>query len=214
MDENSGRGPGDFLKPSIDALRSAFEDFGDCPHLILDFRGNGGGTDAYARSLAGMLLAADSSYYWLATKFSDELRVYQGTPAQTESEGWTTPFVSGVDSGSDSPSYRGSLWVLIDERCFSATDNLLACLDDLHPDVTFIGRPTNGGTGAPRKLLSLKYSKAQISFCTMLLKSPIGRLIEGVGTQPDVPVEWTQQAVVDHADPDLQAALELIRKAR
>lgn len=38
--------------------------------------------------------------------------------------------------------------------------------------------------------------------------SPKGRLIEGQGTRPHFPVEWTRSDVVQGRDPDLEAALE------
>ena len=126
--------------------------------------------------------------------------------------GWGSSGISPVRSEPGEAIYSGQLYVLIDSGGFSTTDNFLACLADLHPEVTFIGRPTHGGTGAPRSLLTLKYSKAEVAFCTMLVKSPKGRVIEGEGTEPIVPVQWTQRDIVDGTDPDLEAALEQITR--
>ena len=98
--------------------------------------------------------------------------------------------------------------MLTDESCFSATDNLLRCLRDLHPKLTVIGRPSGGGTGAPREIAKLKHSGARITLCTMRVYGPKSGLIEGRGTVPDVPVRWTREDILSGRDPDLEAALK------
>ena len=105
----------------------------------------------------------------------------------------------------------GRIFALIDEACFSATDNFLAALADLHPSVRFIGRPTNGPTGAPRQVTTLAHSGAKLTLCVMRVSSPKGRLIEGAGTIPDVPVRWTRGDIAAARDPDLETALAPIR---
>ncbi len=204
-----------FLEPTFDTLRRAFTTLNDQQHLISDLRGNGGGTDMLGKYLAGRLLPPDSPYFRLETKYSPELAdSYRGSSDTRRERGWGKSSTSTVRSELGETVYAGQLYVLIDAGGFSTTDNFLACLADLHPNVTFIGRPTHGGTGAPRTLITLKHSKAEIGFCTMLVKSPNGRVIEGVGTRPDIPVQWTQQNIVDGTDPDLEAALKRIAGAR
>jgi len=97
---------------------------------------------------------------------------------------------------------------LINEGCFSATDNFAACIDDLHPNVIFVGQGTNGGTGAPRKLITLKHSKAEIYFCIMRVRSPKGRMIEGRGTKPDIEVRLSREDVLKGSDPVLDIAIK------
>ena len=98
---------------------------------------------------------------------------------------------------------------LIDAGCFSTTDNFLRALRDLHPAFTTVGRATGAGTGAPRAIATLTHSGARITLCTMRVLGPRSGLIEGRGTQPDVPVTWTRADVIAGRDPDLEAALRL-----
>ena len=101
--------------------------------------------------------------------------------------------------------------MLIDEDAFSATDNLCRCLRDLHPDVTFVGRPTGGGTGAPGPFVKLKHSGAVITLCTIRVTGPKGDLIEGSGTAPDLVVRPTRAGVLAGRDEVLDAALSRVR---
>ena len=105
----------------------------------------------------------------------------------------------------------GQLLVLIDAGVFSAADNLCRCLDDLHPDVTFVGSATGGGSGAPRPCVTLEHSRAVITFCTMRVTGPNGELIEGRGTLPDVPAAPTRRGVLAGDDEVLAAALACVR---
>ncbi|MFY9341534.1 MAG: S41 family peptidase [Planctomycetota bacterium] len=179
------------------AIHAAFAQVAGSKALLLDLRGNGGGTDLLGMAVASCLLPKDSVYYRLASR------------------GWfgwsrLSPHRLRV-AGDDPPRFAGQLLVLIDEGVFSTTDNLCRCLDDLHPDVTFVGRPTGGGTGAPRQCVTLTHSGALITFCTMRVAGPRGELIEGRGTVPDVPVPRTRDGVLAGRDVDLAAALARVR---
>ncbi|HVR73172.1 MAG TPA: S41 family peptidase, partial [Planctomycetota bacterium] len=103
--------------------------------------------------------------------------------------------------------YAGKPVVIVDAGCFSTTDNLVACLADQHPHIRFVGRPTGGGTGAPRTLVTLRHSGIEVTFCVMRVYRPRGELIEGRGTKPHVTVSWSRRDVLERKDPDLAAAL-------
>ncbi|MCC6670502.1 MAG: hypothetical protein IT458_05535 [Planctomycetes bacterium] len=185
------------LANDIAALRAAFADARSSRALVLDLRGNGGGTDLLGMEVAACLLPSDSIYYGLSS------RGFLG--------GWSRPVFHRLRVAGEPPRFAGQLLVLVDEGAFSTTDNLCRCLDDLHPDVTFVGRPTGGGTGAPRACVTLRHSRIVVGFCTMRVYGPKGELIEGRGTTPDVPVVPTRADVVAGRDPDLAAALRLVR---
>ncbi len=165
--------------------------------LILDLRDNGGGTDLLGQRIAMHLLEAPFTYYQLSARGDN---------------GWREPFdvVPQVEKGLR--VFDGQVIALINERCFSTTDNLLRCLRDLHPRFRAVGRPTGGGTGAPGVIATLKHSGAKISLCTMRVLGPKGDLIEGRGTKPDVPVIWTRLDVLEDRDADLKTALRLLRE--
>ena len=188
-------------------VRQAFAEMGAREAVVLDLRGNGGGTDLLGQFLAEQFLEGKFVYFRLRTRLSPEVLALPGFEVWKSlgTEGWT-PEAPITVSRRGPPTHLGRLVVLIDERCFSVTDNFLACLRDLHASVRFVGRPAGGGTGAPRKIATLPHSGATITACVMEPRSPKGRLIEGRGTVPDVPVRWSRDDLLSGRDPDLEAA--------
>ncbi|MHC5209367.1 MAG: S41 family peptidase [Planctomycetota bacterium] len=178
------------LAPFYDTLARAFAELSGVEALVLDLRRNTGGTDMAGQQLARYLLPPGSVYFKLQGRHDGE---------------WGTMHPNRIPDEPPEHPFAGRLVVLIDEWTFSTADNLSACLDDLHPDVTFVGRPTGGGTGAPRAF-ELSNTGASVSFCTMRVERPSGVLIEGRGTTPDVPVTWTAADLAAGVDPDMAAA--------
>jgi hypothetical protein len=191
-------------------ISDAFKKCEGAKALILDLRGNEGGSDSIGSHLALCLLPGVFCYFKLQTRFSPELSKVPGFGGSPDT-GW-----SRLDDGWKPPRppstkpFEGFVWILADELCFSTTDNLLACLRDLLPKerTRFLGRPSGGGTGAPRQIVTLPFTGAQLTFCVMKVYSPAGRLIEGRGTIPDREIVWTWKDVVEDKDPDLEAAIE------
>ncbi|MHC4812977.1 MAG: S41 family peptidase [Planctomycetota bacterium] len=178
-------------------LKTTMTSFAGTRALVLDLRGNPGGTDLLGQELAGHLLDAAVVYFRLQSRKADG--------------GWHRISSHKLRSQPGRKVYGGAVICLIDDGTFSVADNLAACLRDNHADVTFVGRQTGAGTGAPR-WFTLPGTGAEVKFCTMRVYSPKGGLIEGHGTSPDVPVQWTRK---DHlsttGDPDLEAALKIAR---
>ncbi len=197
-------------------VRRAFAGMGAREGIVLDLRGNGGGTDLLGQFLAEQFLEGEFLYFRLRTRLSPEVLALPGFDAWKslgKTEGWTDEAAIRVKRRGP-PAHLGRLVVLIDEGCFSVTDNFLACLRDLHPSARFVGRPTGGGTGAPRPIATLPHSRATITACVMEPRSPKGRLIEGRGTIPDVPVRWSRDDLVSGRDPDLEAAMRELSAPR
>ena len=183
------------IEPLVSGYRQAFAELADTRALILDLRGNPGGTDLAAMELARPLLPPDAIYFQLQARLDD------GSWSQVSSH--------GLPPAPDVPRYAQRLVVLIDEGTFSAADNLAACLRDELPSAQFVGRPTGGGTGAPRRV-ELSRSGAQVAFCTQRVRGPAGELTEGRGVVPDVAVRWSRDDLLSGRDPDLAAALSLL----
>lgn len=204
------------LKPARDQVDAAFAAAADAKALVLDLRGNGGGADLLGAYLASHFLADDFCYYATRTRSSPDLRRLPGFAHLPKEDGWADkwpwhPRKTAFTFYKGKP-YVGRLAVLVNETCFSTTDCVCAVLADLYPGVRFVGRPTNGGSGGPTVVARLPHSKADIQLCVMKVWSPKGRLIEGHGTRPDVPVEWTREDVLEGRDPDLEAARKELRR--
>ncbi len=215
--EEGGRSPGSLqaaLEIKKAALRKAFSDLGHTRALILDLRGNGGGSDALGHFLAHFLCdtTAHPFYYTLSTRVSEDLLALPEFAART-----ITP------ASADSPRYRirllpekevhrydGRLVVLMDEGCFSACDCFLNYLSVAAPKTVFVGRPNGAGAGAPRPLVILPHSKMVVTFCVMQVWNLNDQLIESRPIKPLVPVRWTPDDLRQGRDPDLEAALRYL----
>lgn len=163
--------------------------------LLLDLRGNGGGTDSLGIHFAERLLPGPLVYFKLSSFLDGR---------------WTDPHGYTYGTAEDLPRVVVPTLALIDEGCFSTTDNFLRALDALHPDLTTIGRPTGAGTGAPRVVAELPHTGAKVTLCTQRVFGPDDRLTEGRGTLPDVPVTWSAADLRAGRDADLERARTLL----
>lgn len=166
--------------------------------VIIDLRGNPGGTDMLGHVFASCFVAPGTVYYRLQMRGGDG----RWHPISTH----TVPPLPGGQE-----PFGGQLVLLVDEFTFSTADNVAACLVDTRDDVTVVGRPAGSGTGAPRTF-SLPHSGATVSFCTMRVWTGAERMTEGQGVVPDVDVRWTIEDWLDSTrDPDLDVALAAVR---
>jgi C-terminal processing protease CtpA/Prc len=212
--EKQGRGT-NALQAALQAkkatLRQAFTELKDTRALILDVRGNGGGSDALGHFLGHFLCDTEAHpiYYSLWTRPSEDLAalpefayVKQMLAAASNPPGQVRLLPeNGVQR------YQGKLAVLMDEGCFSACDCFLNYLYVAAPQTVFVGRPNGAGAGAPRPVVTLPHSKMVITFCVMQVWNPNGQLIESRPLKPSVPVKWTVDDLRQGRDPDLEAAL-------
>lgn len=169
-----------------------FGEFDDARAMILDLRGNPGGTDLLGQFLVDRLVEGDYVYFQLSALYR---------------RGWNDFSHHGSSAPKGEYSFAGEpLAVIIDEGTFSTADNVAGCLRDVHPNVRFIGRPNGAGTGAPRSF-ELPRTGTKVSFCTQRVKSASGRMIEGVPVEIEIPAKWTRDDVLQGRDPDLKAAI-------
>lgn len=211
--EAGGRGPAALqaaLEPKKTALRQAFTELRDTRALILDLRGNGGGSDALGHFLAHYLCDTEAHpiYYSLSTHISEDLAAlpdfaYLRNAPPSVGNRFETKLLAekGIQP------YPGKLAVLMDEGCFSACDCFLNYLACAAPKTVFVGRPNGAGAGAPRPVVTLPHSKMVITFCVMQVWNLNGQLIESRPLKPTVLVKWTVDDLLQRRDPDLEAAL-------
>lgn len=198
------------LKQAKATLAKAFAELDSAHSLILDLRGNGGGTDLLGIYVAQHLIKGSFTYCSRQARISAEalaLPDWAVLKKYYQPGSWSNTSARQIPADKHIRAYAGKVVVLMDEGSFSATDKLLACLADLLPNVVFIGRPSGGGTGSPREIATLTHSKAVLTFCTMRIWSPNGRQIEGRGTQPTLAVRPSRADLLAGRDAELAAAL-------
>jgi hypothetical protein len=218
----------------FEMVRAAMEsrEFEASEALILDVRGNGGGS----RDLLEYLLP-----YFIAAPLVYNAAMPVGDTAGLAARGLVAPDDPGLEPAAraaaqefartfqprwtvGSGRVRDRLFVavardeptrfewgtrpvivLMDAWSFSATDVFLGALDEL-PHVTLLGTPSGGGSGRSRGF-RLPRSGIELTVSTMASFRPDGTLYDGLGIQPDVLVERTVLDVVGRTDSQLTAAL-------
>jgi carboxyl-terminal processing protease len=181
------------LAPARKRIDEAFDEVARSRALVIDLRGNRGGTDFLGQRVADHLLEPGYVYYSLAAQIAG---------VWSHADPWKPPH-------SSTTRYAGRVVVLVDEKTGSAADNLARCLRDDRPDIVFVGRTTGGSSGAPREV-TLTKSGARVGFCTMRVYGPRGALIEGHGVEPNLPTQRRRADVARSVDVELAAALDLL----
>jgi carboxyl-terminal processing protease len=108
-----------------------------------------------------------------------------------------------------SANYAGKVAVLVDGATGSAAEIFSAVLQD-HGRAAIVGRKTAGAVLASRFHRLPDSGELQLSREDYL--APKGRRIEGQGVEPDVKVERALADLRAGRDPDLEAALRVLRK--
>lgn len=183
------------LESSYGEIDRVFEDLAGVGKLIIDLRGNLGGTDSLGQAAAAHLLQPPYEYFGLSSKIDGA---------------WTEPYYYEPEPAVRMPTFRGKLVLLIDEMTFSTASNFAACVAAEHHDVVVVGRPDGAGTGAPRAI-ELPNTKATVTFCTQRVYRAGGELIEGIGTAVDIGVMPTRAQRLTGEDAELAAALRALR---
>lgn len=173
-----------FYEPALaaSAVASAMSAISDASALILDLRGNGGGS-----SDTGVLI---SSYLFDDTPVHLTDRYTRGTN-RTEPI-WTRPVASDLRFGSKKPAY-----VLIDKDTFSAAEDLAYALQALKR-VTVVGERSKGGANGARGYKLAEHFLGSIPNRTTI--NPVTRTNwQGTGIKPDVAVTAQQALAVAQA---------------
>lgn len=174
--------------PSLtDALLQALRTASAARGLVLDLRGNGGGSFDMARTLLDALLP-------------------------TATDVWVTHRRDGQNEQrvrtSGRALYTGPLLVLLDSASASGSEMLAAALQH-SGRARVLGETSCGCLLAVRRHVPLP-DGARLAISEMALALPDGRRVEGVGVRPDVPVLRTLAALREGRDEVLDAALRLL----
>lgn len=229
------------LSRSMNAMR-------DTRSLIIDVRGNGGGSRAALRMLLPYFMRPhdptrivnaaqyrlrpgdkpDAPEGHLENRWLYPLAASRWTPAQRTaitrfaagfSPQWHTPpgdfsawhyMAISADTNRPGFHYDKAVVILLDERCFSATDIFLGAFKGLR-NVTLLGRASAGGSGRS-ELITLRHSGLQVRISSMASFRPDGQLYDGHGIAPDVLIQPTLDDLLGKTDTTLDAALQYLKK--
>lgn len=96
--------------------------------------------------------------------------------------------------------------VLMDDRCFSATDIFLSAIKRLD-GVTLLGTPSGGGSA---RSVSVDLGPARVRLASMASFQADGKLFDGHGVQPDKMVQATPEFFIGRNDRVLASAIQLV----
>lgn len=198
-------------------IDKAFADIGDLPALVIDLRGNEGGTLSIAMRLGDHIYDKPQMLGVLATRQGldgynvDSIEKLDAANLPKYSgynvEGFLAALrergaVTLVTGGRAEKPYRGKVVVLTDGNSASASEGFISAIKETGV-ATLIGRRTEGALLSSRDYdivggWTLKLPEAD--FCT-----PKGFRPESVGIEPDIEVK-----LVAGKDADLEAALNFL----
>ncbi|MHC4450423.1 MAG: S41 family peptidase [Planctomycetota bacterium] len=105
---------------------------------------------------------------------------------------------------------RRKVVVLMNGGCFSATDIFLGAFKGVR-GVTLLGTASGGGSGRSRKV-TLPRSGIKLRVSTMLSYRPDGKFYDGHGIEPDVAVDAIPTDWIGETDTQLDAAVKLLSR--
>lgn len=194
-------------------LTKFFSEISQYPNLIIDLRGNSGGSDNYWINLlaySNIKKSASSERYFLfklneTTKPyitsilpNDMIRDFSQIKGNKLFSSYTDKFSNYVVSKitvSPSPNpYAGKIWVLVDENIYSSSENFVIFCKNTG-FATLVGTSTGGDGGMDPMLVSLPNSGLITRFSVFYGLNAEGTGNEANGTLPDVLVENSKDAL-------------------
>jgi C-terminal processing protease CtpA/Prc len=210
-----------FLRSSFDSINSK-----GIKNLILDMRGNGGGTDEYGKTLFSYFVDHAFLYYDSLTinKATFSFMKYTNHPnAKVPEQGirlnssGTYDVLAHPNVGNQQksePNYSGRLFVLIDGSCFSTTSECLSMLKS-YTSAVFIGEESGGGyygncSGFVSELI-LPNSLLQIEIPLMKYSMAVKKYkYKDRGIIPDHSISPTIKDKISGVDPELDFTKKLV----
>ncbi len=197
-------------------------------HLIVDLRGNTGGTDTYAAYFTAHFFEQPFRYWQhievteaIAEDIKGFARVFYAKPEYDESswlwkKTWFTKEFNHYELINPAKEvFTGQVYVLTDGLCLSSCGDVAAILHH-NKKAVFIGEETGGGyQGNTSGLIPTEAIGYGLQITVPLLKyvTAVNPTVNiGRGTLPSYPVLPTIQEVLDGHDPAMQQALQLIEQ--
>lgn len=159
--------------------------------LVLDLRGNYGGTPVHTSELFKYLIDRPIAF------FAKDNPIYLAP--------WKRPI-------RPSPlAFGGKLIVLMDEAAFSMNAFLLSLLRH-HGIGTLVGAQSSGGHACSDASVDavLRNTGLRVRYSTRVFSTAVEDQEPGIGLAPDIPVDWTIDGYLSGRDPVMEAALSIL----
>lgn len=150
-----------------DAIDEALRSLSACERLLVDLRGNPGGSLVSAHEFRRRFVATPTTL---------------GSVRYSVGDGSLSARFPIEVEPSDRQRWSGRVRVLIDGLTYSASEDAIQGLSQL-PSVEIVGSPTGGGSGRPRSVRLL--DDVVLTVSTALTYDHTGHCIEGAGVRPD-----------------------------
>jgi carboxyl-terminal processing protease len=173
---------------------AAIKVLGDVPGFIVDLRQANGGDERKAKAIASLFCKVDTTY---------ALSKFRNGPAH---DAFTKNFERTL-AASPEP-YTRPVVCLIGPGAVSSGEGFVMMMKAL-PQVTTVGRRTRGASGNPASV-DLPGLNVAVYFSRWVDMTPDAQTFEGIGLEPDVPVELPAAAHAEH-DPTLEKGIEVLR---
>jgi carboxyl-terminal processing protease len=174
----------------------------DAPALVIDLRGNGGGSGGMVHEVARQFFEGERPAGRRLTRTGQPITLGFGLLEVVKLQ----PVIKGTGL------YRGPVAILVDAGSGSASE-LFAGLLQAHQRVTVVGRVSCGCL-----LGFLGYAAlpggGRLAYSEMGFVLPDGRRIEGTGVVPDVPVPLSLEDLRLGRDRTLEAAVAALARAQ
>lgn len=171
-----------FTIEAVEKICESISDFKDKKNLIIDLRGNIGGSMGAVFGITGLLIQKGIS---IGTEIN----------SQNESTHFIEPHLK---------NFKGKLVIMVDGSSLSAAEIISAALQDNGRGL-IIGE-TSGGEALPSIMTQLP-NGALFQYPVANFKSPKGKILEGKGVVPDIAVILDRKLLLEGRDNQLETAL-------